>query len=273
MTGETLPGEALPGEALPGVARGSRPYVEPAHPRPVDTVSDAAALRARATTVNRGAARAAVLGVNDGLVTNVVLILVVAGASEGATEVRIAGLASLIAGAFSMAAGEWISVRSQAELFDGVVDELRRLTARNPRLVLDELARHLVDEGLGRDTAHRVAAELPLDGDRFVAFSSRTLFGVDPDELGSPWVAAGSSLGLFAVGAVIPLAPWFVTDGTSAVIVSVVATAVASMIVGGWVTRSAGRPTWVGAGRQFGIVVVVAVVTYAIGELFGTAVA
>ncbi len=249
------------------------PYTTRADPRPVDPGADASALRARATAVNRGAARAAVLGVNDGLVTNVCLILAVAGASSGVTEVRIAGLASLIAGAFSMAAGEWISVRSQAELYDGVVAELRRLTARNPRLVLDELSDRLIDQGFATDTAHRVAAELPLDEDGFTAFASRTLFGVDPDELGSPWVAAGSSLGLFAVGAIIPLAPWFFTSGGTAIAISVVATAIASVIVGGWVARSADRPVWTGALRQLAIVIAASAVTYGIGELFGTAVA
>jgi VIT1/CCC1 family predicted Fe2+/Mn2+ transporter len=249
-----------------------RPYTPHAAPRPTDSAADAAALRGRASAVNRGAARAAVLGVNDGLVTNVCLILAVAGASASAGEIRLAGLASLIAGAFSMAAGEWISVRSQAELYDGVVAELRRLTERNPRLVLDELAGSLGDQGFATDTAYRVATELPLDEERFIAFSSRTLFGVDRGELGSPWVAAWSSLGLFAIGAIVPLAPWFATDGTTAIVVSVTATAIASMIVGGWVARSADRPTWRGALRQFAIVVAASAVTYGIGQAFGTAV-
>ena len=251
-------------EALPARTRRAVPYTPTARARPVDPAADAAELRARAAAVNRGAARAAVLGVNDGLVTNVCLILAVAGASSGASEVRIAGLASLIAGAFSMAAGEWISVRSQAELYAGVVGELRRLTERNPRLVLDELSGRLVEHGFASDTAHRVAAELPLDESSFIEFSSQTLFGVDPGELGSPWVAAGSSLGLFAIGAIIPLAPWFFTSGGSAI---------ASVIVGGWVARSASRPMWVGALRQFLIVVAASAVTYGIGDLFGTAVA
>jgi VIT1/CCC1 family predicted Fe2+/Mn2+ transporter len=250
-----------------------RPYAERSDPRPSDASADAAALRERASTVNRGAARAAVLGVNDGLVTNVCLILAVAGASSDASAVRIAGLASLIAGAFSMAAGEWISVRSQVELYEGVVGELRRLTARNPRLILDELSGSLAEQGLADDTAHRVAAELPLDAEHFIDFSARNLFGVDPSELGSPWVAAGSSLGLFTVGATVPLVSWFVTDGTTAILVSVVATAIASMFVGGWIARSSERPVWGGALRQLGIVVAASAVTYGIGELFGTAVA
>lgn len=257
-----------------GTASGLRPpYTTRAEPRTTDPAADAAALRARASAVNRGAARAAVLGVNDGLVTNVCLILGVVGASGDADAVRIAGLASLIAGAFSMAAGEWISVRSQVELFDGVVAELRRLTSRNPRLVLDELADSLTEQGLATDTSHRVAAELPLDGERFVEFSARNLFGVDPGELGSPWVAAGSSLALFSVGALVPLAPWLVTEGSGALVVSVVATALVSMVVGAWVAQSADRPRWAGALRQLAIVVAASAVTYGIGELFGTVVA
>ncbi len=248
------------------------PYTTRADPRPVDAAADAAELRARASAVNRGAARAAVLGINDGLVTNVCLILAVVGASSEPSAVRIAGLASLIAGAFSMAAGEWISVRSQLELYQGVVAELRRLTARNPRLILDELAGALMEQGLATDTSHRVAAELPLDEEHFIEFSSRNLFGVDPGELGSPWVSAVSSFGLFTVGAIVPLSPWFFTEGATAVTVSVVATAVASIFVGGWVARTASRPVWTGALRQLAIVVAASAVTYGIGELFGTAI-
>jgi VIT1/CCC1 family predicted Fe2+/Mn2+ transporter len=260
-------------DAIPMTGRRSIPYTARAEPRPTDADADTAALTARASAVNRGAARAAVLGVNDGLVTNVCLILAVAGATSAAGDVRIAGLASLLAGAFSMAAGEWISVRSQVELYQGVVDELRRLTVRNPRLVLEELSTSLTERGFARDTAHRVAAELPLDERSFLDFSTNILFGVDTDELGSPWVAAGSSLGLFAAGAIVPLLPWFFTDGATAITISVVATAIVSMGVGAWVSRSAGRPTWVGAGRQLGIVIAASAVTYGIGELFGTAVA
>ena len=150
---------------------------------------------------------------------------------------------------------------------------MRRLTIRNPRLVLDELSTSLTDQGVAADTAHRVANELPLDEERFVEFSTRNLFGIDPSELGSPWVAAWSSLLLFAVGAIVPLAPWFLTEGATAVIVSVTATALASMVVGGWVSRSSGRPVWTGAVRQLGIVIAASAVTYGIGELFGTAVA
>jgi VIT1/CCC1 family predicted Fe2+/Mn2+ transporter len=96
------------------------------------------------------------------------------------------------------------------------------------------------------------------------------VFGFDTEQLGSPVTAAGSSLGLFAIGAVIPLMPWFFTEGTPAIVASVIATALASVVVGAWVSRSAQRPIVHGALRQLAIVVVVAAVTYAIGKMFGT---
>jgi len=249
------------------------PYVEPIEPRVADSSRDAAELRERVEAVARGGARAAVLGVNDGLVTNVCLILAVAGASSGASQVRIAGFASLIAGAFSMAAGEWVSVRSQVELFQGILDELRQLVRRNPKLVLGELTDKLVESGFATDTAQRVATELPLDQRKFLDFSARTMFGLNPDELGSPSVAAISSLSLFAVGAAVPLVPWFFTDGGVAVTISVIATVIASTAVGGWISRSAGRPPAVGAARQLLIVVAASAVTFGIGKAFGTAIA
>ena len=141
-----------------------------------------------------------------------------------------------------MAAGEWISVRSQVELYEGIVAEIRTLAQRNPRLILDELTTKLRDTGFATDTAQRVATELPLDDERFVSFSARTVFGFDTEQLGSPTTAAVSSLGLFAVGALVPLVPWFITSGTPAIVASIVATAVASVAVGGWVSRSSGRP-------------------------------
>jgi VIT1/CCC1 family predicted Fe2+/Mn2+ transporter len=229
-------------------------------------------LRRRIQSVTRGTVRASVLGVSDGLVTNVCLILAVAGADSSASAVRIAGFASLIAGAFSMAVGEWVSVRSQVELYQGILGELRLLVRRNPRLVLGELTDHLVDAGFASDTAHRAAAELPLDEQKFFDFTARTVFGVDPGELGSPWSAALSSLLLFSAGALVPLLPWFFTSGTAAIASSLIGAAIAGVLVGAFVARTAGRPMPAGALRQLGIVVAAAAVTYGIGKLFGTAV-
>jgi vacuolar iron transporter family protein len=250
-----------------------QPHTPRIEPHPADRAADAAELRDRVTAVSRGAARAAVLGVNDGLVTNVCLILAVAGASASAGSVRLAGFASLIAGAFSMAAGEWVSVRSQVELYEGVLAELRALVQRNPGLVLNELSAKLTDAGFSTETARLAATELPLDEARFFHFTAQTVFGVNPDELGSPTVAALSSLALFSLGAAVPLAPWLFAAGTAATAASVTATGLVSMMVGAWVSRSAGRSPLAGAVRQLAIVVAAAAVTYGIGALFGTAVA
>lgn len=252
---------------------GPHPATRAIEPRVADGTSDAAALAARAALVSRGGARAAVLGANDGLVTNICLILAVAGASATAGSVRLAGFASLVAGAFSMAAGEWVSVRAQVELYQGLLDELRRLVTRNPKLVLGELSSHLEAAGFGRETAQAAATELPLDEPRFLRFAATTLFGVNPDELGSPITAAASSFVLFAIGASVPLVPWFITSGTTATALSVILTGAAGAVVGGYVSRSSGRPLHQGALRQLAIVVAAAAVTYAIGKLFGTAVA
>ena len=248
------------------------PITFPIDARVADGDSDATALRVRAQQVSRGAARAAVLGVNDGLVSNLCLILGVAGASAGQSAVRIAGFASLIAGALSMAAGEWVSVRSQVELFHGVLAELRRLIVRNPKLVLDQLVDKLVDAGFDESTARRASTELPLDGERFMVFTARTVFGIDPEELGSPVIAAVSSLALFSGGALVPLLPWFFTEGTPAVLLSAVLTGIASLGVGAVIARSSGNNVARSAGRQFAIVVAASAITYGIGKAFGTAI-
>jgi vacuolar iron transporter family protein len=250
----------------------SSPATFPIEPRPTDPSADAAALQRKAQQVARGAARAAVLGVNDGLVSNLCLILGVAGAAASQSSVRLAGFASLIAGACSMAAGEWVSVRSQVELYDGVLSELQRLIVRNPALVLGELVRKLTDVGFDRATAQRASAELPLDGAHFMSFTARTVFGIDPDETGSPTTAALSSLCFFAMGAIVPLAPWFFIGGTAAVVWSVALTAVASLGVGAVVGRNGNGKIGRSAARQFAIVVLASAVTYGIGKLFGTAV-
>lgn len=248
------------------------PFVERVEPRVRDSQGDAVALRARAQQVSKGAARAAVLGVNDGLVSNLCLILGVAGAETGQGAVRLAGFASLIAGAFSMAAGEWVSVQSQVELFEGVLNELRRLLVRNPKLVLDELVNKLIDAGFDRSTALRTSTELPLESDRFMNFAARTVFGVDPDELGSPVTAALSSLIMFSLGALVPLMPWFFSGGAAAALWSSALAGLASLVVGAAIARSGGGNVVRSSVRQFAIVVAASVVTFGIGKIFGTVV-
>ena len=253
--------------------RRSGPLTDPIARSADDPTADAAAIKRKAEQVSRGAARAAVLAVNDGLVSNLCLILGVAGAAASQGSVRLAGFASLIAGAFSMAAGEWVSVRSQVELYGGVLGELRTLLQRNPKVVLDRLVDRLEEAGFTRTDAQKASTELPLDAQSFMDFTARTVFGVDPDELGSPAVAAGTSFVLFAVGALVPLVPWFFTRGVAGALWSSGLTGLAGLVVGGAVATSAGNSVARGAARQLLIVAGVAAVTYGIGKLFGTAIA
>jgi VIT1/CCC1 family predicted Fe2+/Mn2+ transporter len=213
-----------------------------------------------------------VLGVNDGLVTNVCLILAVAGANASVGSVRLAGFASLVAGALSMAAGEWVSVRSQVELYMSLLTEVRVLVARNPKFILNELSSKLEEAGFGRATAQTAAAELPLDEDRFLKFTAQTIFGINSSELGSPITAGLTSLAYFSGGALVPLLPWFFIGGIEAVAMSIGLTAAAGLVVGGVVARLSERPRVRGALRQLGIVVAAAGATYGIGHLFGAAI-
>jgi VIT1/CCC1 family predicted Fe2+/Mn2+ transporter len=253
-------------------ARPVRPFRITVARRPSDSAEDAAEIESRIADVAKGGARAAVLGVNDGLVTNVCLILAVAGANASASSVRLAGFASLVAGALSMAAGEWVSVRSQVELYQGLLAEVQVLVARNPKFILNELSSKLEEAGFGRETAQTAAAELPLDETRFLDFTARTIFGINPSELGSPMNAGLTSLTYFAGGALVPLAPWFFIGGTRAIAISISLTALAGLFVGGVVARLSERPVVRGAARQLAIVVAAAAATYGIGHLFGAAV-
>jgi len=275
LPGPSLPGPSLPGPTPPGPSPGRRP-LNPlrvtAPRRSTDPAQDAADLAAEVARVARGGARAAVLGINDGLVTNVCLILGLAGAHASPSAVRLAGFASLLAGALSMAAGEWVSVRSQSELYGGLLPEVRRLVSRNPRMMLDQLSSHLESVGFGRATAQTAAAELALDEERFLSFTAQMVFRISPDGLGSPLTAATTSLAYFAAGALVPLAPWFFTRGAVAESLSIGLTAIASLIVGSVIARSSNRPALLGALRQLGIVVIAAAVTYGIGRLVGSAV-
>ncbi len=241
-------------------------------PRVEDPQRDADDLQREAERVARGGARAAVLGINDGLVSNLALILGVAGASASQGAVRLAGFASLIAGAFSMAAGEWVSVKSQVELAGGVVAEVRRLLQRNPRLILDRLSRELERVGLDTSTSKLASTEMGIEDQRLVDFVARNVLRVEEASAGSPVVAAVTSLLLFSVGALVPLFPWFFTEGAAGVLWSSALTAIAALVVGGWIATTSGRSVVVGAARQFVIVVFASAVTFGIGAVFGTAI-
>jgi VIT1/CCC1 family predicted Fe2+/Mn2+ transporter len=219
--------------------------------------------------VQGGAQRAAVFGASDGLLTNVSLILGVAGAHPGAGFVRLAGLAGLLAGAFSMAAGEYISMSAQKELIEREVAIEREELRRHPESEHRELVALYVSRGVPAAAAEQVATALSKDPEMALEVHTREELGVDPGSTGSPRAAAASSLGSFAVGAAIPLLPWFFGSGTIAVLASIVLGTVASIAVGYLVAVFTGRSRLRTALRQLAITAVVAAVTYGIGSAVG----
>lgn len=233
---------------------------------------DSELLAKRALQVQRGAARAAVLGVNDGLVSILCIVLAVAGAGAATSDVLLAGFAGLLAGAVSMAAGEWISVQSQVELFRGILKDLTKLIKNDRELLMEQISNKLSDSGHGDKTARTAAAEIGRNDHHLSSVYATQVMGFNPDELGSPWIAAGSSFLLFTMGALAPLAPWVFTGGTLAIWLSITFTALASLIVGGYVARTSGTTTYYGAIRQLLIVLFAAAVTYGVGYLFGVSV-
>lgn len=238
----------------------------------MDRKKDSEILAKRSLQIQRGGARAAVLGVNDGLVSTLCLVLGVAGAGAAAHSVLLAGFAGVIAGAVSMAAGEWISVRSQVELFSGVLSDLNRLMKDDRGLLRDQVAESLASTGHMETTAKAAAKEIAADDGHLAGAYARQVMGFNPNELGSPWVAAISSFALFSVGALAPLGPWLFTGGMSAIWMSIIFTAIGGFVVGGYISKSSGKNVLHGAFRQFGIVLLASAVTYGIGFVFGTAV-
>lgn len=230
---------------------------------------DSEILARRAAQVQSGGARAAVLGVNDGLVSTLCIVLGVAAAGADQSAVLLAGFAGLVAGSISMAAGEWISVQSQVDLFHGVLADLKRMIKNDKALLEENLTNHLIDDGYSDKTAASATKELGKDKETFYVTYAEQVVGVNLDELGSPWVAAISSFALFTLGALAPLAPWFVMNGTNGMFWSVVLTAIGGLVAGGYVAYSSGKSLSFGALRQLLIVVLASVVTYGIGVLFG----
>lgn len=234
---------------------------------------DSEILAKRALQVQRGAARAAVLGVNDGLVSVLCIVLAVAGAGASAHSVLLAGFAGLVAGAVSMAAGEWISVRAQVELFDGILKDVKKLIKSDRELLVEQVQGSLAKSGHGDATASKAAKEIAADDGHLTDVYARQVMGFNPDELGSPWIAAGSSFVLFTLGALAPLLPWVIADGMVAIWLSIAFTAVGGLLAGGYISSSSGKGVAYGALRQLGIIVLAAAVTYGVGYLFGVSVA
>ena len=219
--------------------------------------------------VQGGTQRATVLGAGDGLLTNLSLVLGVAGASTNASAVRLAGVAGLLAGAFSMAAGELVSVRAQQEMVEREVEVERQELADDPAGETRELAGMYQARGLSAEDAHTVASILSTNPDLALDTHARLELGIDPEAPGSAWQAATMSFLSFSVGAILPLFPWFFTEGTGAVIASVIIGAVAALALGAAIGLMAGRNVMGTALRQLAVAAVAAAVTYGVGSLLG----
>jgi VIT1/CCC1 family predicted Fe2+/Mn2+ transporter len=211
--------------------------------------------------------RPVVFGAMDGLVTNVSLIAGVGGARLAAHTIVLTGLAGLSAGAFSMAAGEYVSVSSQNELVAAEVEKERLELATNPADEQAELAAMYKLRGVDPDLADEVARQLSRHPDQALRIHVREELGVDHDELPSPLTAAGASLVTFAVGALIPLLPFLL--GFASLAAAAILTAIAAFIGGGIVARVTARPFLRGALRQFVLAALAAAITYGIGTLLG----
>jgi len=219
-----------------------------------------------------GLARAAVFGVSDGLVSNVSLVIGFAGAAADQAVVRLAGVAGAIAGAISMAAGEWVSISAQNELVQRELAVERRELVHNTASETAELAAMYEGHGMTRQTALDAAADVMRQPEAALAVHAREELGVDPDELGSPWSAAGLSLVCFLVGALLPVIPWFVGSGTSAELASIGIGVIAAAIVGLLIGKFAERRIWFTAFRQVLILLLACGVTYLVGKALGVSI-
>lgn len=222
--------------------------------------------------IQGGAARAAVLGVSDGLVTNVSLILGVAGAHTAAGTIRLTGLAGLLAGAFSMAAGEYVSMKAQSELLERELEMEALELRRSPDAERAELAQLYESRGVDPGVAGELALEMMRTPELALETHAREELGVDPGSLGNPYQAAGASAGSFAVGAVVPLVPWFFAKGGAAVVASLVLGALAAVLIGVALARYTGRSALRSSIRQLIVTVAAAAVTYGLGAAVGTSI-
>jgi VIT1/CCC1 family predicted Fe2+/Mn2+ transporter len=219
-----------------------------------------------------GSVRAAIFGMNDGLVSNLSLILGVAGAGVEPHTVVVTGFAGLLAGAFSMAAGEYTSVASQRDLLARQVALERREIEEAPEEEAAELALIFKQKGLSTEQASRTAAEILKHPESALDTLVREELGLDPEDLGSPWGAAWSSFVMFAVGAILPLLPFLILRGPWVAAASAGVAAVVLAGVGALMGFLSGTSLLRSAGRMLGLAALASGVTYLVGRLFGAAV-
>lgn len=216
-----------------------------------------------------GSLRAAIFGVSDGLVSNLALIMGVAGGGVSNKIVVLAGVAGLLAGAFSMAAGEYLSMRAQREVFEHMLEVEAIEIEMLPDAEKHELASLYEAKGVPPQLAAELVDHLMSDPATALEAHAREELGLDPDELGSPWGAAGSSFVTFAIGAALPLGPFLVSSGAGAFLLSLALGAAGMAGVGGFMARMTERSIVAGATRMLSVGVAAALITFGIGSVFG----
>jgi len=231
-------------------------------------------MEGRHKSVGGNALRAAVLGANDGLVSNMSLVMGVAGAAAANDTILLTGLAGLLAGAISMALGEWLSVQSSRELFlKQIALEAEELEA-SPEHEEQELALIYQAKGVEKSKAQEMAKNIMSDKDTALDTLVREELGIDKAELGgSAWEAALTSFFLFAIGAIIPVIPFFFTSGREAIYISLVLSVFGLFGIGSATSLFTGRSVWFSGTRQVAFGLIAAAITYGVGHLIGVSIA
>ena len=235
--------------------------------------SNLARFEKRHRSIGGNALRAAVLGGNDGLVSNFSLVMGIAGATSGQSAVLLTGLAGLLAGALSMALGEWISVKSSKELFENQIQlELEELE-NNPEGEELELALIYQSKGIPEDLALKMSKEIISNKDLAHEVLIKEELGINQEDMkGSAWEAAITSFILFGVGAIIPVIPFFFVGGMQAVIISTILSGMGLFLIGASITLFTGKSVWLSGFRQVLFGLAAAAITFGIGKLIGVSV-
>lgn len=256
---------------------------EQSHARLLQTISQSgrggmeggalAQLEGRHRSAGGNALRAAVLGANDGLVSNFSLVMGVAGAQVANTTILLTGIAGLLAGAISMALGEWISVQSSRELYEKQLRTEQAEILASPQEEAEELALIYQARGLDEEAARQLANRIISQPEGALQALARDELGIDPEELGgSAWEAAITSFLLFAIGAIIPVAPFIFLSGFTAIMVSAVCSAIGLFAIGSAITLFTGRGVLYSGIRQMLFGLAAAAVTYIIGKVIGVSI-
>lgn len=225
-------------------------------------------------SVGGNALRAAVLGGNDGLVSNFSLVMGIAGATSGQSEVLLAGLAGLLAGALSMALGEWISVKSSQELYENQMDLEMEELETNPEGEEKELTLIYMTKGIPEAQAIQMAKEIMLDKGQAHEILVREELGINIDEMkGSAMEAAVTSFILFAIGAILPVIPFFFIGGMMAIFLSATLSAIGLFIIGAAITLFTGKNVFFSGLRQVAFGLFAAAITFGIGHFIGVSIA